>query len=115
MCACCEHSRSVHLHGGPQCTSAKFAIVCGENAGDRALEKAGLKLLKQMLWKVANPMAGSAQAKLSFKLDLEASDQVNKLSCLVCLLCYADGLAFMQLAFHHHDSRREIDNRHKRC
>ena len=84
--------------------------MCGDNAGDRALEKAGLKLLKQMLWKVANPTAGPAQAKLSFKLDLEASDQVNKLSCLVCLLCHADGLASMQLAFHHYDIRREIDD-----
>ena len=51
-----------------------------------------------MLWKVANPAAGPAQAKLSFKLDLEASDQVNKLSCLLGCLAALMHIAFMQLA-----------------
>lgn len=74
------------------CGGACYLAFCSI-AGDRALEKAGLKLLKQMLLKVATPAAGQAQASLSFKLDLVASDKISTVF-YPCLLC---SVALMRL------------------
>lgn len=65
--------------------------VTGKAAGDSDQEKAGLKLMKQMMWKVANPAAQHAQVKLAYKLGSEASDKVSSLVCPKYMALFALG------------------------